>query len=221
MKNDPDRKLKILTPNEIKDLYSIPCFNQLQRSQYFELSEDEADVLETLDMLATKVYFILLLAYFKVKPVIHRVKFRDCKADVNFVMEQYFSNASPPKGRISTSTHYHIINKILKLRQIRRMDAQAKNQLVAHINDISTITMDPRYLMDESLKFIYAYHFMLPPYRFLQEVISKARILQRERLEIIIKKQLSTHCQNQLLALFNHDSSLSGLASIKRPPKDF
>ena len=71
MKNDPDRKLKILTPNEIKDLYSIPCFNQLQRSQYFELSEDEADVLETLDMLATKVYFILLLAYFKVKPVIH------------------------------------------------------------------------------------------------------------------------------------------------------
>ena len=221
MKNDPDKKLKILTPNEIKDLYSIPHFNHLQRCQYFELNEDETRLMETLNTIATKVYFILLLGYFKVKPVNRRIQFRDSKDDVRFIIEQYFPNTTPPKGLVSKSTHYHITNKILQVRNHKRINVNDKNQLALRIKDITTITMDARYIMDECLKFIYDHSLVLPPYSFFQGIISKARISERERLENIIKKQLSTHCQDQLLALLNNNKSMSALASIKRPPKDF
>lgn len=54
---------------EHHDLYDVPQFNENDRDYFFTLNESELYELEQLRVIQNKAYFILLLGYFKAKPV--------------------------------------------------------------------------------------------------------------------------------------------------------
>jgi len=223
MKNINEKKLTILSNAEVKALYSIPSFNRLQQQQFFELNKKEQKILYNFESVSSAVYFVLMLGYFKAKPVIQPLLFRHCKKDVAFIVEKYFPEEGKkyPKGSVSKTTHYDISNKVLSVSQSCRLSERNKNQLNAKLKDITTVTLDSRYLFDECLNFLYENNIVLPAYSTLRDLVSKARITERNLHEIIVEKTLPITCQNELLRMLNSDYSLSSLATLKQVPKDF
>ena len=65
-----DKRIQILRKSEINELYDLPNFNHADREDYFSLDSETQRLVDKCRQLKTKVYFILLLGYFRCKPII-------------------------------------------------------------------------------------------------------------------------------------------------------
>jgi len=61
------KRLRILSLDEIEAIYGQPRFTDEDRTQYFCLSQPERDLLALLRSVKSQVYFILQLGYFNGK----------------------------------------------------------------------------------------------------------------------------------------------------------
>jgi hypothetical protein len=62
-----DRRLKILGPAEIKELFCLPHFPDEEREQLFAVTPTEKAALDDLHSVKSKIAFILQLGYFKAR----------------------------------------------------------------------------------------------------------------------------------------------------------
>ena len=85
------RKIKLLSENEIRDLYALPKFNILERQQYFDLNKDEIILLKQFRTTKSKLYFILQLGYFKATQQFFKFNLSRVTKDVKYVLKKYFN----------------------------------------------------------------------------------------------------------------------------------
>ena len=122
--NASHKKISILTSAEIKDLYATPEFTIDLREQHFALSDEEIDIVNNLGRFETKVYFILLLGYFRVRPVYHSFMFREQKDDIHNIIDRYFSGSKFPRGNISKTSRFNLLNKVLAIKHYVKADKE-------------------------------------------------------------------------------------------------
>jgi len=91
---DPGKRLKILTNNEIQELYGLPHFFQDGREKYFYLNPLEMEELNNLRSKSSKVYFILQLGYFKAKKMF-------------FIFSQQMGGLGPKQPSSSGHAFFH------------------------------------------------------------------------------------------------------------------
>lgn len=65
------RRLKVLSNAEVDSLYSLPVFDHSDREEYFSMDKNVKKFVFSLRKFESRVYFILLLGYFRAKPLIH------------------------------------------------------------------------------------------------------------------------------------------------------
>ena len=90
MSKQTDKRRYILSQSEINELYCLPRLNNIQREQSFSLADEELKAANQLSSLSSKAYFILLLGYFREKPVIGQFRFREVKDDLRYVVNRYY-----------------------------------------------------------------------------------------------------------------------------------
>lgn len=93
----------ILLDSEISDLYNPPTLPPEHRRIYFTLNEVELNVFYSLNDRHSQIYFILLLGYFKVKPVVVEFTFSQIKDDFHFVKHEYFPEIKLKQRNLSRS----------------------------------------------------------------------------------------------------------------------
>jgi len=84
---DPGKRLKILTNNEIQELYGLPHFFQDEREKYFYLNPLEMEELSNLRSKSSKVYFILQLGYFKAKKMFFIFSQQEVQEDIEYMAD--------------------------------------------------------------------------------------------------------------------------------------
>ncbi|MBO1915721.1 hypothetical protein J4727_00645 [Providencia rettgeri] len=60
----------------------------------------------------TKIYLILLIGYFRAKPVVAQFKLREVKHDVDYIYATHFPNRKPKYPFIAKSTRATLIAKM-------------------------------------------------------------------------------------------------------------
>jgi len=65
-----EKRIKILSEAEIDELYSAPIFNECDQRFFFTLNDAESDACRRIRSRQHKCMFVLLLGYFKSKPVL-------------------------------------------------------------------------------------------------------------------------------------------------------
>jgi hypothetical protein len=95
-----DKRIRILTDDEMDTLYSRPQFTDEERAYFFELSHGEESLLGGQVNIARKIYTIILLGYFKAKQQIFQFDLEEAKDDVQYVLKRYFSDESIGKTSI-------------------------------------------------------------------------------------------------------------------------
>ena len=85
------KRLTILIDSEIKDLYGPPKYSIEEQRLYFALNDDEEQAISSIRNRSHKCFFIVLLGYFKSKPVVLSPSFGEVEADLKFIAKELYS----------------------------------------------------------------------------------------------------------------------------------
>ena len=222
MQRTNEKRIFILNSSEEAELYARPNFSHQERDEYFYLDDESQVIVDGLRKRETKAYFILLLGYFRAKPVIHHFNFTDVETDLDYVCKKYFNRkpGSWPEPPLSTRTK--LINKVLNVTGFSLYKPNRhKAKLLSRIQDIATICIEPKYVFDECLTFFGQQHIVLAGYTTLQEIVSEVLVSERLRVEKLLSSCLSEKVKSQLRKVLYAKDAISGLSHLKQAGKDF
>ena len=147
-----DKRITLLTTSEIKAIYDYPIFSDDEQQCYFYLSEQESAITKTLTTIESKIYFVLLLGYFKAKTIFYKISFRKSHQDITYIKKFIFSdNISTSKlPNISIRTSNRIKNKIYKLFNIGT-EAKQNKLICKKISNLARYNIVPTNIFKDLL----------------------------------------------------------------------
>lgn len=220
--NTTTKRIQILSESEINELYALPNFSRTEREDYFSLDNETKKLVNGLRRLETRPYFILLLGYFRSRPIIFNFSFFDVIGDLEYIQKQYFNGQDISTVDLSPTTKTKLINKVLKYTGYSAYQTRLhKSALIKRLNDVVKINLEPRYVFDECIAYFGQNRLALAGYTTLQDTISQVLTNERHRIEKLLYENLSIDTQATLLTLLEASNTFTDLAKLKKMAKDF
>ena len=219
---DPGKRLKILTNNEIQELYGLPHFFQDEREKYFYLNPLEMEELSNLRSKSSKVYFILQLGYFKAKKMFFIFSQQEVKEDIEYILQQYFPDTDESqKIEVSHTTRLTQQSRIMNLYNYKYCAEETKKNLQKKANYLATVCPKPIYILRELVTYLDNNRIIILGYSVMQIIVGKAVINERKRLVTLIKEHISKEIQLYLEKFFTAEQGRYEVTIIKKEPKSF
>jgi hypothetical protein len=211
------RRLKILTADEIDALYGRPTLTPDERMYYFALSQPEQEALQEFRTVKAQVLFILQLGYFKAKHVFVPCDLAETHEDVAYILAAHFP-ATPLENRcpLNKRTRLKQHHLILALCNYQSCDTQARRQLAAKARHAATVSAKPVYIFQELLHYLNEYGIVALGYSFLQELVSTALTQEQHRVTAMVRRALTVADMEALDRLLEEGTGLYTLTQLKR-----
>lgn len=214
------KRLSILLDSEINELYSPPSLTPEQSRHYFSLNDIELQSFNRLQDRYSRVYFVLLLGYFKIKPVITNFTFSQVKNDFKFVASEYFPGEKFKQRNLDPSQKTRLYRRVFSLVDYKSFSYDVRISLQKEASHITTISIESRYILDECIAYLSRNKIAIPKYSILQRVISTAVNNEKGRINKLINRKLSDNLSRFLKLLFTNDTPLH-LSEVKQSSKNF
>src|SRR6266446_973703 len=215
------RRLKILTADEIDALYGRPTFTPDERMYYFALSQPEQEALQEFRAVKAQVAFIVQLGYFKAKHVFVPWELAEAHEDLTYFLASSFPTtpleARRPLNKRTRLKQHHLI---LALGNYRSCDAPGRHLLAAKARHAATVSAKPVSIFQELLHDLDEHRIVAPGYSFLQELVSTALTEEQHRVTTIVRRALTVADTEALEHLLEEEAGLYALTQLKREPKD-
>lgn len=154
------------------------------------------------------MYFILLLGYFRSRPIVFNFSFTQVSNDLDYVRSKYFSDKDMSLEDLSPTTKTKLINKLLKYTGFTAYQSKLdKEPLLKRLNDVVKINLEPRYVFDECIAYFGQNRIALAGYTTLQDTISTVLSNERNRIEMVLLDSLSSGTRKTLLKLLESTAS--------------
>ena len=216
------RRLSILTPQEIDDLYDLPHFTDQDRYLYFDLSPVERKVVGGVHTTSAAVQLILQLGYFKAKHQFFNYERETVLDDLRFIVKQHFPQRDLASiTQPSAPTRLEQQRVILKLFDYRFCDKIAKQELEHKAKRIAMLSTHPVYIFREVLQYLTHQRILTPSYSFLQEMVGRVVGSERKRISHLLGQSLTLAVEEQLNALLHADERICRINALKHEPKNF
>lgn len=204
------KRIKILNETEINELYALPNFNRIDREDYFSLDNETQKLVNEFRRLETRIYFILLLGYFRSRPIIFSFSFSQVSSDLDYVKGRYYSDKNISMDDLSPTTKTKLINKMLKYKGFIAYQSKLdKEALLKRLNNVVKINLEPRYVFDECIAYFGQNRIALAGYTTLQDTISTVLSNERNRIEVVLNKNLTQSTKVTLLKLLESNNTFS------------
>jgi len=149
------RRLNILTADDIDALYGRPTFTPDERMAYFALSQPEQEALQAFRAVKAQVSLILQLGYFKAKHVFVPCDLTETHEDLTYILASYFPTTPLEDRRpLNKRTRLKQHHLILALCNYRSCDAPARQHLAAKARHAATVSAKPVYIFRELLHYL-------------------------------------------------------------------
>jgi len=186
------------------------------------LDSETQKLVNELRRLETRVYFILLLGYFRSRPIIFNFSFEDVVVDLDYVRTKYFNGKDMMLTDLPRTTKTKLFKKLLNYTGFSNYHSKVdKRLLLKRLNDVVKINLEPRYVFDECIAYFGQNRIALAGYTTLQDTISTVLSNERSRIEHILTENLTQSTKAILLKLLESNSTFTDLAKLKRMAKDF
>lgn len=214
------KRIDLLSQAEVDDLYNRPVFNDEERRAYFNLNKSELSAAKQYTNPRTQLYFILQLAYFKAKQQFYAFDIEDVTDDANYVNKIYCDEKSPLFGKITREYAKPQKEVILKLYSYRIYSDAVEKEITSHLCDL--IKLYPKYhnALRQLILYFEKNNIVLPGYRNLQDLFTKAYSIERNRLNHLMSS-LPDHIKNKLNELIKNEEDITDLNIIRSDQKDF
>jgi len=214
------KRIDLLPQAEIDDLYERPIFNDEEKLLYFTLNENEIVTAERYGNVRTKLYFILQLGYFKAKQQFYSFTIDEVIDDADFVNKIYFNGESILFGKISREYAKKQRDDILKLCDYRFLTEDTEEQVTSYLGSLVKIFPNHHNALRQLIVNFEQCRIVLPVYRTLQDLFTKAYGIERDRLNYLMLS-MPDHIKNILNALIKNDDGITDLNIIRSDQKDF
>ena len=214
-------RINLLSDAEIEDLYNIPVFNDQDREVFFSLSKDDNILISKYRTTKVKIYFILQLGYFRATNNFYTFDLKDVADDVLYLDKKYFSNS----GNKLISKPYRVTIKaqqtiILKIYNYSKWSNDIATKTSTHLSELIRYYPKTPICLAELLKYFKKEKIIIPKYRVLQDIFSKAIASEEKRLSKIIFS-IPSHIRQRLDDLTYNSTGIAQLRAIKSDQKNF
>src|SRR5439155_1747691 len=127
------KQINLLTDAEIEDIYARPKFNDVERDYFFQLSDDERNLLKKYASTKSKLFFILQIGYFKAIKQFYKFTLDEVVGDVNYIITKHYSSAEKKKkisGNLWKENYREQKADILKLYGYREWSDSLKKMAI-------------------------------------------------------------------------------------------
>src|ERR1700758_2768304 len=116
MRANKKKRLTVLSEAERLALYSLPDFDDFQRTEYFIFSEDELSLALRRKGRVEQVYCVLHIGYFKAKQTFFQFSWQDVPPeDIAFIVQRYFPGTTSKLTPLSQYEYYAQRSEIASL----------------------------------------------------------------------------------------------------------
>lgn len=215
------KRLYLLSESEISDLYARPSFNLKEQRLYFELSQEEEDVIDRWGTLKTKIYFILQLGYFKAKNQFFIFDFEEVTADVDYICAHLFKKKSLIlQGKITRQKISQQRQAILKLFRYQEWSQEVSVLIQIHLENLIRYYPKGHEAFRQLLTYLESQKIVIPTYRTLQDMFTQAFSKENKRLtQLMLSIPLKQ--QERLTALLNKEEGITELNALRIDQKNF
>nr|WP_258086873.1 Tn3 family transposase [Xenorhabdus bovienii] len=214
-------RLSVLTDAEQEALYSLPDFNDAQRLQFLALTELELALANNRPSLHDQLYCILQMGYFKAKQAFFRFDWHEVSDDCAFVISHYFHDESFGSELITKHERYTQREQITQLFSYQSWSGEFRPQLTQQAAHIVRRDAAPGFVAAELVIWLNQNKIVRPGYTTLQDLVSQALSVERQRLGNILADVLDETATALLDKLLVRDDTLSQLAVLRQDAKDF
>ena len=216
------KRISILAEAEIDELYVLPWFTQKEREEYFSLDDEILREVRSMRKMGSTLYLIVLIGYFRAKPVSLTFRFQDVQADLEYIRDTHFPGRKIPKQDLLKSTKHKLATKMLSIVGYSRFNRQQHlPKLNKRLKDVATIHAEAKYVFDECLAFFGQERIALTGYTTLQDIITATLSYERKRIESVLAKTMTSSTKERLLEILNTHGLLNKLSTQKGSAKDF
>lgn len=222
MRSNKSKRLTLLSEAEKLALYSLPDFDDFQRTNFFALCDKELSLVLSRKHISEQVFCLLQIGYFKAKQTFFRFSLEEVPSqDISFVVERYFPGATLNSQRLDRHEYHAQCSAIMGLFGYRLWSDADRSLLVDKATQIAKRDVTPTFILSELLAHLNQEKIVRPGYTTLQTIISDALIIERRRLQQLVGEALSDSARVDLQKLLVAEGTLSELAAIKQDAKHF
>ena len=219
---DFSTRIKILNLNEVQELYSLPKLDHQEQEFYFSMDSVELSIAYSYRTLATQVFFILQLGYFKAKKMFFLPTYEEVKEDITFITNKYFSQQPLINTTdISKTTTWEQQQKILHLVKYQYFDDYWKTKLQEKAKQNVKISSKPEFIFKVLFHYLEKSQVVIPSYSTMQKIISKILVEEKQRLSEIADKLITNDVDTMLQELLAKEDKSYLLTLMKKEPKSF
>lgn len=205
-----EKRIKILTEAEISELFSPPVLNLNDQRFFFTLNDTELRESKKIRERNHRCMFVVLLGYFKVKPVMLSPGYHQVKQDLKYVYKEVFPGAGFRPFNLTQKARVRIYQRIFKLTDHQRWQEKVHiAELIKSLSEHARFWVQPRSLFDSAIEFLSANKIAIPRYTVLQDLISQVVGATNHCFVNQIEELLSQKLANMLSTLVNGDGSLT------------
>ncbi len=216
------KRLKILSEDEVESLFGPPRFGHEERTKYFSLSRPEKQLLRKFRSVTSRACFVLQLGYFKAKRQFFSFDTREAEEDLRYVLEQHFSNKNIAEiSFVDRDTRVRQQYIILDLFGYRNCNAPERRRLEEKARQAATVCGKPLYVFGELTRFLEEERIVSPEYSSLQDIVGAALTFEQNRLAEIMRRRLTPSDREALRDLLHDSEGLHEITRLKRDPRDF
>jgi hypothetical protein len=216
------RRLSILTAQEIEDMYGLPRFTENDRRVFFDLSQTERDLVDSVHTFSVAAHLILQLGYFKAKRQFFVYAHEAVVDDLAHICNCYFPERDITKIKaLSKPTRLEQQQLILQLFDYRLCDATARIELEQKAQRVAILSTQPIFILRELLQYMTNQQLVIPGYTYLQDMVGRTVSGERRRTTLLLSQALTPDVKQQLEALLQADEGMYRISILKHEPKDF
>lgn len=213
-------RIHLLSDQEIDDIYSIPQFNNGERTLYFSLTDEEMLIVKKYRTVKAKIYFIRLLGYFRAKQKFYRFNLGQ-DDDTQYISEKYFNeNRSIHKSQLDIKTYKKQKDDILILFDFRDFLPEFEPKIQSHLCGLIQLYPKTHDALRHLLNYFDAQRIVLPSYRTLQDLFTMTFAMEETRLDNLIL-QIPESIKEQLSSLITKEDGISPLNVMRSDQKNF
>lgn len=221
---DLSKRIRILNIQEYKQYYLIPCFEHEEKEEFFNFSDIETEYINSLKSIDSKMLAMLQIGYFKAKNRFFQVEPSNPSviSDMIFLSKKFFFQTTNIKSfHFAKNTLTRQKQQILKL--FLWFDNIELAVLEKNIKIFVSIDSNPRYLFKEIAKHLISKRIILPSYKDMQLLISKALIEEENRIFTKLSGLINPSVEIEINTLLNktEHETYYFLSQVRTPAKGF
>lgn len=215
------KRVLILNEAEITAFYGNPCFTTNDQRFFFSLNDQAREAANEFRARRQRCMFVVLLGYFKAKPVVLQSRHFQLKDDLKYVSENTLPGVGHRPFNLSPKESERIYQRIFSLCQYERWRSELhEKDLVDYLQKQAMVWSEPRCLFDAAVEYLSNQKVAHPAYSTLQKLISQVVVSFHSDLVQRVNGKLSNTARQAVAALLEGKGELS-LRQLRQSARNF